>query len=47
MTKTDYINVSTLVRQPLDYAVEMDILEYNPMRKVKIEPRVFKPERNK
>jgi integrase len=47
MTKTDYINVSTLVRQPLDYAVEMDILEYNPMRKVKIEPRVFKPERKK
>lgn len=47
MTKTDYINVSTLVRQPLDYAVELEIIEYNPMRRVKIEPRMFKPVRKK
>lgn len=47
MTKTDYINVSTLVRQPLDYAVELEIIEYNPMRRVRIEPRMFKPVRKK
>ena len=47
MTKTDYINVSTLVRQPLDYAVELEIIEYNPMRRVKIEQRMFRPVRKK
>lgn len=47
MTRTDYINVSTLIRQPLDYAVEKELIEYNPMRKVKIEPRMFKPDRKK
>lgn len=47
MTKTDYINVSTLIRQPLDYAVELEIVDFNPFRKVKIEPRMFKPVRKK
>lgn len=47
MTKTDYINVSTLIRQPLDYAVELEIIDFNPFRKVKIEPRMFKPVRKK
>lgn len=47
MTRKDYINVSTLIRQPLDYAVELEIIDENPMRKVKIEPRVFKPEKKK
>ena len=47
MTRKDYINVSTLVRQPLDYAVELEIIDANPMRKVKIEPRMFKQDRKK
>ena len=47
MTKTDYINVSSLVRQPLDYAVERGIIDVNLMRKVKLEPRMFKPVRKK
>lgn len=47
MTRKDYINVSTLIRQPLDYAVELEIIDENPMRKVNIEPRVFKPEKKK
>lgn len=47
MTKTDYINVSTLIRQPLDYAVDLDIIDFNPFRKVKIEARMFRPVRKK
>ena len=47
MTRKDYINVSTLIRQPLDYAVDLEIIDENPMRKVKIEPRVFKQEKKK
>ena len=47
MTRKDYINVSTLIRQPLDYAVELEIIDANPMRKVKIEPRMFKQDRKK
>ena len=47
MTRKDYINVSTLIRQPLDYAVDLEIIDENPMRKVKIEPRVFRQERKK
>ena len=47
MTRKDYINVSTLIRQPLDYAVDLEIIDENPMRKVKIEPRVFKSEKKK
>lgn len=47
MTRKDYINVSTLIRQPLDYAVDLEIIDENPMRKVKIEPRVFRLERKK
>lgn len=47
MTRKDYINVSTLIRQPLDYAVDLEIIDENPMRKIKIEPRVFKPEKKK
>lgn len=47
MTKTDYINVSSLVRQPLDYAVEQGIIDENLLRRVKLEPRMFKPVRKK
>ena len=47
MTRKDYINVATLIRQPLDYAVELEIIDSNPMSKVKIESRMFKPVRKK
>lgn len=47
MTHKEYINVSTLIRQPLDYAVELEIIDDNPMRKVKIEPRRFKQSKKK
>lgn len=47
MTRKDYVNVATLIRQPLDYAVELEIIDSNPMSKVKIEPRMFKPVRKK
>lgn len=42
MTKTNYYNVSTIIRQSLDYAVELNIIENNPLRKVIIKPKMFR-----
>lgn len=48
MTKTEYYNMSLIMRQVLDYAVDLDILYKNPFRDVKINGRrVFKRQHKK
>lgn len=47
MTRKDYINVATIIKQSLDYAMELGIVEQNYARMVKIESRMFKPEKKK
>lgn len=39
MTKTCYNNMTIILRQGLDYAVDMDILNKNPFRRVRIDTR--------
>lgn len=46
--KKEYYNISMIMRQMLDYAVDADIISENPFRKVKIESRqVFDPVKKK
>ena len=48
MTKVMYYNVSLIIRQMLDYAVELDVVEENMFRKVKIDSkRMFRKVRKK
>ena len=48
MTKTEYYNMSLIMRQVLDYAVDLDILYKNPFRDVKVNGRrVFKRQHKK
>jgi len=47
-SKKQYYNVSMIMRQILDYAVDAEYIKENPLRKVHIEARmVFKPKRKK
>ena len=39
LTKTEYYNMSLIMRQVLDYAVDLDIISKNPFRLVKINGR--------
>lgn len=39
LTKTEYYNMSIIMRQGLDYAVHLNIIEQNPFRKVEINGR--------
>ena len=46
--KKQYYNISMIMRQMLDYAVEADIIPQNPLKQVKINGRmVFVPEKKK
>lgn len=46
--KTAFYNISMIMRQVLDYAVDAEIIDKNPMQKVKIDGRhVFIPEKKK
>lgn len=47
MTRKDYINVSTIIRQMLDYAIELEIIDRNYMHEIRIESRMFKQVRKK
>ena len=48
MTKTMYYNMSLIMRQCLDYAVDLEIVEDNQFRKVKVDGRrMFRKERKK
>lgn len=41
MSKTCYYNMSIILRQGLDYAVEVGYIKGNPFRQIKVEPRMF------
>ncbi|SCP97147.1 Site-specific recombinase XerD [Anaerobium acetethylicum] len=47
MTKTQYYNMSIIMRQELDYAVTKGILKENPFRKVEVESRMLQKSRKK
>lgn len=42
LTKKEYMNVSTIMRQCLSYAIELGILEMNYLSQVHINPKLFK-----
>lgn len=42
MTKTNYYNVSGIIRQALDYAVDVGYLDENVFRKVKVDKRMLR-----
>lgn len=50
LTKTQYYNMSVIIRQVLDYAVDKEYLKLNPYREFKVEGKLFrkikKPEDN-
>lgn len=43
MTEKEYINISTLIRQPLSYAVYRGIIDVSPMQGVTINSKEFRP----
>ena len=47
MTKTCYYNVTTILRQALDYAKEQGMISFNPMREVKISSKLFRKVKKK
>lgn len=48
MTRKMYYNVTLIVRQALQYAVDLELIEYNPMDKVRIDGRrLFRHEKKK
>ena len=47
LTRKRYCCFSIIIRQLLDYAVDLNIIDYNPFAKVKIDSRLFKPEHKK
>ena len=47
MTRKKYTNVQMIMIQALDYAVDLDILKFNPMRQVKIDRKMFRREKKK
>jgi integrase len=48
MTKNEYYNCTVIMRQTLDYAVDLDIISDNPLSKVKIDSRrLFRKVRKK
>lgn len=47
LTKKQYYNMTVIIRQILDYTVNKEIIEENPMDNIKINPKLFKPERKK
>lgn len=47
MTKTCYYNVTTIIRQALDYAKEQGLIPSNPMREVKVSAKLFRKVKKK
>ena len=47
MTKTCYYNVTTIIRQILDYAVERELIDVNLMRQVKVSAKLFRKVKKK
>ena len=47
MTKTCYYNVTTIIRQALDYAKEQGLIPSNPMREVKVSSKLFQKVKKK
>ncbi len=47
MTRKGYVNVQVIMRQALDYAVDLGIISSNPMSQVKIERKMYRREKKK
>ena len=47
MTRKKYVNVQVIMRQALEYAVDLDIIESNPMKGLKIDKKIFRKEQKK
>ena len=47
MTRKKYVNVQLIMRQALAYAVDLEIIENNPMESVRIDKRIFRKEQKK
>ena len=47
MTRKNYTNVQMIIRQTLDYAVDLGIIEFNPMLQVKVDRKMFRREKKK
>lgn len=47
MTRKNYTNVQMILRQALDYAVDLGIIEFNPMLQVKVDRKMFRREKKK
>lgn len=45
LTKKQYYNLTVIMRQSLEYAVELGIIVDNPLKRVKIQKNLFRPER--
>lgn len=47
MTKKQYYNMSVIIRSTLDYAVELEIIESNVFRSIKINSKLFQRQKKK
>ena len=47
MTRKKYINVQVIMRQALDYAVDLGIIDFNPMTQVKVDRKMYRREKKK
>ena len=47
MTRKNYTNVQMIIRQTLDYAVDLGIIEFNPLLQVKVDRKMFRREKKK
>ena len=47
MTRKKYVNVQVIMRQALDYAVDLGIIEFNPMAQVKVDRKMYRREKKK
>ena len=47
MTRKKYTNMQTIIRQMLDYAVDLGIIPHNPMLNLKIDKKMFQTEKKK
>lgn len=47
MTRKGYVNVQVIMRQALDYAVDLGIINFNPMTQVKVERKMYRREKKK
>jgi len=47
LTKTKYYNISVIMRQALQYAVDIGVINESPFERVKIKTKMFKPSKKK